>query len=235
MGAGETAVEGAEATREGSHQGHLEPFPGTFIPGVCFESGHCFWLLEFTDTPTDIGPYTEFWVVTPEGDRVLYADPGESIDEILAYHDFDRTEAATISVDGPDAGTVHVECEGEDGTEARISLDLTRTMGTRLLTLAVVLTPDVVLESSFGTAVSTAMLNLLVDANGLRVASRTETGRRYRLDVDEVYAVSSGTATLDSTDLGHVAPPGRPIEFGGAKTVDEPIVTPGTLFLERMD
>lgn len=234
MGEGETTGSASESAGQQRSRGHLEPFPGHFIPGLCFESGHCVWLLEFTDTPTDIGPYTEFWVVTPEGGRLLYVDPGEATDEVLTYHDFDRTAAASISVEGQSTGSVTVDCEGEDGTVASIEIELDDTVGTRILTGAVTMTPDVILESTLGTVVSTAMLNALLDANGLRVAGRTETGRRYRLDVDAVEAISTATATLDGRDLGAVKPPDRPIEFGDAKTTAEPIFAPGTLFLERM-
>lgn len=231
---GERPASASESAGQQRSRGHLEPFPGHFIPGLCFESGHCFWLLEFTDTPTEIGPYSEFWVVTPEGDRVLYVDPGEAIDEVLAYHEFDRTAGATISVDGHGSPSITADCEGEDGTSVSVELELDETVGTRLLTGAVALTPDVVLESTPGTLVSTAMLNALLDANGLRVAGQTETGRRYRLDVDSVSAISTASATLDGRDLGAVKPPDRPIEFGDAKTTAEPIFAPGTLFLERM-
>jgi hypothetical protein len=173
-------------------------------------------------------------VVTPEGERVLYVDPGDAVDEVLTYHDFDRTEGATVTVAQPDPGSVEIECEGADGTAVSIAADLDGTLGTGILNGAIALTPDVVLTSPVGTTVSTGLLNLVLDAKGLKTAGRTETGRRYRLDVDELSAIPAATATIDGDDLGAIAPPGRPVEFGDAKTTGEPIFAPGVLHLERM-
>lgn len=223
-----------DRSRPSGAAGTLQPFPGRFVPGLCFESGHCLWLLAFAETPTRFGAYTELWVVTPDGERVLYTDPGDAAEEVLHYHDFDRTESANIACDGSPAA-LDVEMEADDGTVLEVSGAVGQTAGTRVLNAVIAMTPGPVLRSRPGTWVSTATLNGLVNANGLRVAGRTETGRRYRLDPDRIHVIPDASATHDGTDLGAVRPPGRPIEFGDAKTTADALSVPGTLHLERTD
>jgi hypothetical protein len=101
------------------------------------------------------------------------------------------------------------------------------------LNTVITLTPGVILQSRLGTTISTVSLNLLLDANGLKVAGRTETDRRYRLDAERLQQITDATATLDGRDLGAVSHPNRPIEFGDAKTTGVPLYALGTLQLER--
>lgn len=215
--------------------GTLQPFPGYFVPGVCFRTGHCFWLLEFTSSPTEFDSYTELWLITPDGERVLYTDPEEATQEVLQYHDFDRTAGANVSVERPDSESVVVSLEGNDGTELDLELSLGQTLGTRILNTVISLTPQPLLRSRFGAAVSTFSLNLLLDGNGMKVAGRTETGRRYRLDAERLLSVTDASATLNATDLGAHRAPTQPIEFGDAKTTADAVYIPGELYLERLN
>lgn len=212
--------------------GTLGAFTGNFIPGVCFESGHCVWLLEFTSTPTQFDSYTELWIIAPDGERVLYTDPEAAADEVLNYHDFDRTEGASVTCDTSHS-QITVTMEATDGTNFELTASTSRTLGTRLLNTVIALTPAVILQSRMGTRISTVSLNLLLDANGLKVAGRTETDRRYRLDAEQIQRITDASATLDGRDLGALNPPNRPIEFGDAKTTADALYAPGTLHLER--
>ncbi|MEF8821888.1 MAG: hypothetical protein V5A52_06390 [Halovenus sp.] len=214
--------------------GTLAAFTGNFVPGVCFESGHCFWLLEFTSTPTQFDSYTELWIITPEGKRVLYTDPEAATDEVLKYHDFDRTEGASVTCDAAN-GRIGVRMEATDGTDFELTASAGQTLRTRLLNGVITLTPSVILQSPIGTRVSTVSLNRLLDANGLKVAGRTETDRRYRLDAERMERITTASATLDGRDLGALEPPSRPIEFGDVKTTADALYVPGTVQLERFD
>lgn len=214
------------------HNGTLGAFTGTFVPGLCFESGHCFWLLAFTDTPTRFDAYTELWIITPDGERVLYTDPEPATQEVRKYHDFDRVNGATISCD-ISQDRFGATLEATDGTELELTAAAGQTIGTRLLNTVIALTPDAILQSRMGTTVSTLSLNLLLNANMLRVAGRTETDRRYRLDAERIHQITDASATLDGRDLGRFTPPNRPIEFGDAKTTGDALYVPGTLHLER--
>lgn len=228
----ESATATHDSTASGS--GELQPFPGHFVPGACFESGHCVWLLEFTSTPTRFDSYTELWLIAPDGERVLYTDPGAAADEVLNYHEFDRTADASITCRFS-RSTVDVAMEGADETSLELTASVGQTLGTRVLNAVIAATPGSILRSRFGTRVSTLSVNLLLDANGLKVAGRTETDRRYRLDADRTSVVRDATATLNGTDLGPLQPPGRPVEFGDAKTTADALYIPGTLHLERFD
>ena len=125
--------------------------------------------------------------------------------------------------------------DAADGTTLEVTASIGQTLGTRVLNAVIAATPRSILRSRFGTRVSTLSLNLLLDSNGLRVAGRTETDRRYRLDADRTAVVRDATATLNGTDLGPLQPPGRSIEFGDAKTTADALYIPGTLHLERFD
>ena len=77
------------------------------------------------------------------------------------------------------------------------------------------------------------MLNLLLPANGLRIAGVTETGRSYRNEPDRLTVGTEASATLDGEGLGGLSEPDRPIAFGDLHVPDLPIVTFGDLYLER--
>lgn len=214
------------------HTGRLGAFTGNFIPGLCFESGHCIWLLEFTSTPTRFDSYTELWIITPDGKRILYTDPEAATEEVLKYHDFDRTNGASITCDTSHS-QISVTMEATDGTSLELTASASQTFGTRVLNTVIALTPAVILQSRMGTTISTLSLNLLLDANGLKVAGRTETDRRYRLDAERIQQITDASVTLDGSDLGALDSPTRPIEFGDAKTTADALYVPGTLNLEQ--
>lgn len=123
--------------------------------------------------------------------------------------------------------------DANDGTHLELQATAGQTFGTRVLNTVIALTPAAVLQSRLGTTISTVSLNLLLDVNGLQVAGRTETDRRFRLDADRLHQITDASATLDGNDLGSLAPPTRPIEFGDAKTTADALYIPGTLQLER--
>lgn len=213
--------------------GTLEPFSGHVVPGVCFESGHCFWLLDFAATPTAFESFAELWVITPDGERVLYVDPEPAAAEVLRYHRFDRVRGASIAREQPTRGTAAVTVAGDDGAVLDLRLALGLTTGTRLLNAMLAVTPRPLLGSRVGAALATYSLNRLLDANGLKVAGRTETGRRYRLDAARLLTVATADATLDGRDLGERVPPTRPIAFGDARTTADALYIRGDLSLER--
>jgi hypothetical protein len=223
----------ADVERYVGETGTLQPFSGHQIPGICFGSGHCFWLFDFTSTPTDVGPYTDVRVITPDDERVLYTDPEEAAREVVKYHEFDRTVGASISWVRSGPETVVVTMGADDGTALELDVSLGRTRGTRLLNGMLAATPGLFLRSGVGTTIGTLSVNLLVDANGTRVAGRTETGRRFRTDVSRVRSVTNASATLNGTDLGRLVRPAPPVEFGDAKTTGEPLFVSCELYLER--
>lgn len=209
----------------------LRPFSGLSLPGVCFESGHCLWLLDFESTPTPHGGYTEVWVLDPDGTRRLYVSEGAAIDTVCEFHDFDATHAAEMTVERTDEG-LSLSMAAADGTRLDWSLAFEATPATRLLGVVSRLTPDAVARSSVGRAVSTVSLNTLLGLGGLPVGGHTETGRAYFAAADRLYRVGDATATLDGVDLGGVVAPRERIAFGDIVTTDRPVAFVGDLFLE---
>lgn len=210
----------------------LRPFRGYFSPGVTFSSGHTIYLYNFQSTPTEIDSYGEFWIVSPDREKTLYVDPERATESVLRYHNFDRTVGADLewTIDGD---SLAVTMDGDDGTEAEFRASLGRTIGTRALDLTTTVTPKFVLRSRLGAAISTASFNLVLDANGVKIAGVTDTGARYRVESDRLATVTAASATVDGTDLGDPTPADRPVHFGDAKVPDEPYVVFGDLNLEH--
>lgn len=210
----------------------LRAFHGFQVPGISFESGHCIWLLDFTETPTEAGAYFECWLVTPEGKTTLFIDEPDAIPTMAEYHTFDDIVEAAIACELPDQETIRVAVDASDGTTIDLELYHELTPRARLLTALLHATPERIARSRPGAAIATATLNLLLPANGLRVAGRTDTGKRYRNEPDRVTVGIDARATLDGEDLGALAAPGRSIAFGDIHVPDRPIVTFGDLCLE---
>ena len=215
----------------GDVSGELRPFHGIQVPGICFESSHCIWILNFTETPTEIPNYTEIWLISPDGRTTLFVDPPEAGPTVDQYHEFDEMVGAKIDISLPDQETIQVAVVSED-----VAVDLTltheRTSRARALSAMLNATPKQIARSQLGAAIGTATLNLLLPANGLRVAGVTETGRRYRNEPRQITVGTDASVTLDTEDLGDLTAPRRPIAFGDLHVPDRPVVTFGDLWLE---
>lgn len=209
----------------------IQPFTGVLFPGICFESGHCFCLYKWWETPTSIDEYESLWIITPDGERLLYGDRPEAVTFVQKYHKFDQTHEAEIN--WTTLGKDRLECtlEGEDGTTLDLSLDLGSSIGTRLLGIITTVTPTLLLRTSFGETISNLTFGLLLDTNGLKVAGDTDTSEPYRVESDSLRIVTSGTARLNDEDCGTLRPPDRPIKFGDAIVPNDPLVTFGELWL----
>lgn len=213
-------------------RGPLRPFHGWICPGIGFESGHTIWLFRFDETPTPVGAYSEVWVETPEDELTLYADPGEAAPYVSEYHEFDRIEPVTIEWGRMGRSSVELEMNAADGTSLELRAGLERTFRTRAMDALAALTPDSLLRTSIGGAVSSASYDLLVGSGGTKLLGRTETGVRYRGDADRILAVTSATAVLDGTDLGATALSRSTRTYGDVSTASTPHVVIGRLHFE---
>lgn len=209
----------------------LQRFHGRVSPGICFDSGHCFWLLKWDRTPTSLGSYSDVFIITPDGDRLLYADPPEAVPFVEKYHDFDRTNGATITWHRIDDDGVEVHVDGDDDTTLKFRAELGPSPATRLLNAISTLTPSSVLRTSVGQTISNLSLASLMNVNGLKVAGSTETQEPYRFEADRIQVVETASATLNGDDLGAFRPPDRQIEFGDVKTPDDPFFADADVYL----
>lgn len=209
----------------------LQPFHGFFTPGICFTSGYCLCLYKWSSSPTVLDAYESFFIITPDGERRLYADPAEAGPYVETYHEFDRTSEATLTWAQATEEGLEVHLEGNDGTTLDLRADLGASTGTWVLTSVTSLTPKSVLRTSLGGAISNLSLGLLIDANGLKVVGRTDTHEPYRVEADSLRTVTGASATLNSEDLGDVCSPDRPLGFGDARVPNDPFFTFGDLYL----
>lgn len=209
----------------------LQRYNGSFCPGICFASGHCFWLFKWDHTPTSVGPYSDVWIITPDGDRLLFADPPEAGPIVEKWHDFDQTNGATITWDRIDDDGIELSLEGDDDTTVDLTVELGSTAATRLLNTISSLTPKAFLRTSIGQTISNLSLASLMDVNGMKIAGVTETREPYRFEADRMRAVKDATVTLNGEDLGEFSPPDRPIVFGDAKTPDDAFFAVADVYL----
>jgi hypothetical protein len=212
-----TATEPSDAAPKTNKD--LGLFHGRLIPGIYFESGYCIWAFDFTSTPSPLDPFSDVWIDTPDGERTLYINSDTAMETIASNHPFDRTVSADITIDQTDSNGVRVTVEGEDGTELEMDLSFGQTVGTRLLNVMVALTPKAVARTQIGSALSTFVLNRLVEANGAKVAGRFATGEPYRFEANRIAVVTAATATLDGEDLGLLSSSPQPIEDGDVKNM----------------
>lgn len=225
-----------QQSRESSHEDSgedvsLQPFHGFFTPGICFTSGYCLCLYKWSSSPTVLDTYESFFILTPAGDRRLYADPAEAGPYVETYHEFDRTSGATITWTQATEEGMELHLEGNDGTTLDLRAELGASTGTQLLTSVTSLTPTPMLRTSLGGAISNLFFGFLIDSNGLKVVGRTDTNEPYRVEADSLRTVTGASATLNSKDLGDVCPPDRPLGFGDARVPKEPLFTFGDLYL----
>lgn len=211
--------------------GPLQPFRGIQSPGICFSSGHCLVLNNYSSAPTSIEAFDEIWIVTPDGERLLYTDPPKAGSYTETYHDFDRVVGAAITWKQANKERVALHLDGDDGTVLDMRADLGGSPKIRVLNTIMSLTPQSILRTSIGQTVSTLTLGQLIESNGLKVAGVTETREPYRVEADSIRLVTSATATLNNEDLGEVGPLNRMIEFGDHKVPNDPLITFGALYL----
>ena len=220
-----------KATNKPPEDWPLRQFRGTFVPGLFFESGHCLWYVEFTATPTEVGPYTELLLLEPDGGRALYADPEAATELALRYHEFDRAHGATIDTERPSSDSLAVTIEGQDGATLDFEITFGTSPRTRAMNVMATLLPGALVRTDLGATLGSMALDLVVGTNGAKIAGRTETGARYRFESDQVRQVTDASATLDGTDLGKRVPPTRSIDFGDVAVTDRPLSMSGDIYL----
>lgn len=210
---------GGEATTIQKTDRNLELFRGTLIPGSYFDSGYCIWAFDFTTVPDGIEPFRDVWIDSPEGERTLYISSETALETIAGNHPFDQTALGTITIEQTAADRTRVILDGDDGVSLELELSFDQTMGTRLLNAVAAVTPKRIARSQFGAAVSTLVLNQLVNANGAKVAGRFATGEPYRFEASRIAAVTDAKGTLNGSDLGQPTQPSVPLADGDVKNM----------------
>ena len=213
----------------------MRPFRGYLVSGMCFSSGHALMLLNFYSTPTVIPAYTEVWLVTPTDERILFVDPEPAGPLVAQYHDFKRIVGAQTKWTWPTPDTLQVDVQAKDGTALAMEVKLHSNVATGVLNTILKVTPRAILRTAPMVAVSDLSTNLMLGLGGLRIAGKTETGKRYRDEADRLALVGSATAKLNGTDLGTLGSPAKPIRFGDINFGPRAACFFGDLYLECDD
>ena len=188
-----------------------QPFHGRVLVGLCFESGHSFWLYDFESTPTGLGGYRELWIVDPDDRRILHYDVDGAAKEIARFHDWDVAVHSDMTWEWT-ADRIDIHVAGGDGSVIDLTATVGSSMMSRLLTIAQRLLPGRLHQRVFG--------------------AHTETGEWGYLDTPTVQVVTQADASIDEESLGGIVPPEREIAFGEVKAMQEPFVYVGDLVLE---
>jgi hypothetical protein len=212
-------------------RGSLKPFRGSFTSGISFSSGHSFWLFRFESTPTSFGAYDGIWAITPDGRRVLYADPAGVERVASTYHEFDRAVGAAITWGRTDEEVVELRVDGDDGTTVDLRVRLGASAGARLFNALIALAPRAALRTRVGAALCNLVIAGAVEANGLKVVGLTEPDEPYRFEADRLRAVEGARVSVYDTDLGEPRAPERPSAVGDVRAPEEPFFATGSLFL----
>lgn len=210
----------------------LRPFRGFVIPGMYFSSGYCLCLFNFSSTPTDLGAYSDIWLITPEEKRILYTDPEAAGAIVCTFHDFHEVVGASLVWEWSTSETFHVGMEAMDGTTLDLQVSLGSSLGTRVLNAVTKITPRALMMTSPMVAISEISLNLLLGLGGLKIVGRTETGKAYLNEADRLAVVKEASARLNDRDLGKLTRPPKPILFGQVRVPNRALFSFGTLHLE---
>ena len=217
-----------DGDREDEPRERLRPFGGYLCPGLYFSSGYALWLFEFTETPLDVGPYREVWLVTPTGRRYLWVDDPTARPVATRFHEFDVVNHAEVQWTWTEE-TLRVVVDAADLSTLEVDLEFETTVGVHLVNLLLALTPNWFRRTRPGMAAADLHLKLL-GLGGLESAGRTETGTRYCGVVDRVAVVTGGSACLNEVDLGTVTAPSAPVPFGDVTVPQRPVVALGRIW-----
>jgi hypothetical protein len=210
----------------------LRPFRGFLSPGLYFSSGNCLLLVSFSSTPTDLGAYTEIWLITPDNQRILYVDPEAAGSVVGTFHDFHRMAGASVASEWSDSDTLRVRMQAMDETTLDLRVRIGPSLGTRILNPVLKITPRALMRTGPMVAISEMSVNLLLGLGGLKLAGQTETGKAYLNEADRLAVVKEASAKLNQEDLGELCCPPKPILFGDIKVPNRACFSFGALNLE---
>ncbi len=210
----------------------LRPFSGLHSSLITFSSGHAFRISLWSATPTEFGPFSNLWMVTPDDRRVLFADPLESGPVVCNYHNFDGVVGAHIRFERPEPLRLHLVGLADNGTRVEMSMVLVRTRGLRLLTALSKGLPAKQASKDPMLWLSELATAALMPGGGMRVAGHTDTGQPFfGADTEDRLLISECMAALDGASLGNLSPLDRPVAFGDFKAGSRAYLSSGRLYL----
>jgi hypothetical protein len=215
----------------------LETFHGyqsSFIP---FSSGYYLYLAKWDATPTRFSSFSNLWVITPENNRILYADPQGTSKIVCIYHEFNEICGAAISVDHTATNHLFIDCSSLDGDQTiRVELKLAETLGSRLVSGLSSSPPTPLKLSSPVIEISNLLVNLFVAKKGSKIYGKTETGMPYyHGETDRLFIISQGSASINGKEIGTVSPPTWSLTFGDSVPFYNSVMKIGNLHIPYTD
>lgn len=211
----------------------LRPFHGYQTSIIPLSSSYYLYLASWDQTPTQFSRFSNVWLVTPAEKRILFCDPEGSCEIVTIFHEFDEIYAASIAVEWIPESQLHFHCRSTDGAhDLDVKFNVRETLRARLLLAIGSGPPSPFRLSPAVIAVSEWLVNALVARTGSVLLGRTETGQPfYHGDSEHLYQVTGSSVTLNGEDLGTIASPVKPVEFGDAVPYGNPVVKLGTLYI----
>lgn len=205
-------------------------YQSSFIP---FSSAYYLYLCRWDSTPTSFSSFSNIWVVTPEDNRILFADPLDSRDIPCIYHDFHEVYGASITLDWASENHLLVQCASDTGDqELNFELAVRETLSSRLIAALAPSRPTRFTVSRTMIALANFLMNLLVTKGGTTMSGMTETGQPFYVGASErLMLIERGSATVNGMDLGDVSSPTWPVEFGDFVPCVQPVIRLGTLYI----
>jgi hypothetical protein len=198
--------------------------------GLQFERGDTIVPIRITDSPTRLGAYAEFWHVTGDGHRTLYADPEDAIAIVERLHEADEMRPATTYWTSAE-GAISVTVVASDA-RLEVTFEIRRTARTKLASLAATVLPSAVTATTVGAGLQRLGSKYVLGTGAQPLAGETETDRQFRMVPRAIAFVTDATATVDGTDLGSLRVPPEPVEFGDVVLPARPIYARGALRVE---
>jgi hypothetical protein len=211
----------------------LKAYHGYQSSLIPYSSDHYLYLASWDSTPTDFSSFSNIWVVTPEDERILFADPPSSSEIVCIYHDFHEIFGASISLDWEAENHLLIRCGSHNGDyELDVEFYLHEPLFSRLLVALSTGPPTSFKVSQPMVAISNFLLNLLVTKGGTTTVGITETGQPFYVgSADRLMIIKKGSATMNGKSLGEVSSPTWPVEFGDGIPYVQPVIKLGTLYI----
>ncbi len=210
----------------------LLPFRGFHTSLIYFSSGYTFRISNWTSSPTEFGPFSNLWMVSPDDRRILFAHPPASSRAECFYHHFDEVYGATISINWPDPAHLHILVESDHGEKVDMELQLATNPATKFMAAVSRVTPVSLASTEPMIKLASALSSRIMGNASSPVAGKTDKDQPFfSAENRELYLVKAGKGRLNEQDLGRVSPPTRKISFGAVETVPQPFAMVGTLYL----
>lgn len=211
----------------------LKKYQGIQSSIIPFSSRYYFYLASWDKTPTDFPRFSNVWLITPDNQRILFSDPGNSSSIVCIYHDFDEIMGSSISIEWIDKKHLKVRCKSEnDLHKLELDFHVKETIASKILISMAGGPPTPFSVSKPMTRISDFLINRIIAKSGSAIVGITETGQPfYHGDAEKIFMITQGSASYNNKELGMVSKPTWPITFGDAVPFVKPTIKIGTLYI----